>query len=146
MFPVATEVETILIQASPFHHRYAPYSKFRVGAALLCSDGKIFSGANVENSSYGLTVCAERCAIFHAVSCGARAFKAVVVTTDITESTVYPCGACRQVMSEFGNFDVYCLKANGQLSRTTLGELIPHAFSPQDLSKGQGRGEAELET
>ncbi|PXF46137.1 Cytidine deaminase [Gracilariopsis chorda] len=124
---------------------YAPYSKFRVGAALLSSDGMIYPGANVENSSYGLTVCAERCAVFHAASCGARSFRAIVITTDISESTVYPCGACRQVMSEFGNFDVYCLRANGQISRTTLNDLIPYAFSPSDLSKGQGMAEEEEE-
>lgn len=123
---------------------YAPYSNFRVGAALLANNGAVYSGCNVENSSYGLTVCAERTAVFNAVSEGARGFKAVVVTTDITDSFVYPCGACRQVMSEFGNFDVYCLRPNGKIARTTLADLIPFAFSPRDLSKGRGKGENDV--
>lgn len=88
-------------------------------------------------------MCAERTALFTAVSNGARAFRAICVTTDIADQTVYPCGACRQVMSEFGNFDVYLLRANGKVSRTTLHDLIPFAFSPQQLSKGQGKGEQE---
>lgn len=138
----AEQLDELLAEADKAKMKaYAPYSKFRVGAALLADNGTIYSGANVENSSYGLTVCAERSTLFHAVSKGARSFQAIVVTTDISESFVYPCGACRQVMSEFGNFDVYCLRPNGKVSRTTLADLIPFAFSPSDLSKGQGRGD-----
>lgn len=116
---------------------YAPYSKFRVGAALLDTNGKIFPGTNVENSSYGMTVCAERTAVFRAVTEGSLSFRAIVVTTDISESVVYPCGACRQVMSEFGNLDIYCLRPNGKVTRTTLEDLMPMAFSSTQLNQGQ---------
>lgn len=123
------------------HDRYAPYSKFRVGASLLSADGTTtFSGCNVENSSYGLCVCAERCAVFSAVAAGHTSFKAMVVTTDVTDGFTYPCGACRQVLSEFGtgNFDVYCLQPNGRVARTTVHNLIPFAFSKADLANGAG--------
>ncbi|KAI0567613.1 Cytidine and deoxycytidylate deaminase [Gracilaria domingensis] len=103
----------------------------------------LLTGRQQKQTRYGLTVCAERSAIFHAASCGARSFRAIVITTDIAESHVYPCGACRQVMSEFGNFDVYLLRANGRVSRTTLNELIPYAFSPKDLNKEQEKAEEE---
>jgi cytidine deaminase len=121
--------------------RYAPYSHFRVGAAILSNDGKtIFSGCNVENSSYGLTVCAERVAVFSAAAAGHLSFLAIVVTSDVTDSFTYPCGACRQVLSEFGagNLDVYCLQPNGRVSRTTLRDLIPFAFSKAELDRGTG--------
>lgn len=92
---------------------------------------------------YGMTVCAERTAVFRAVSEGALTFRAIVVTTDISDSVVYPCGACRQVMSEFGNLDIYCLRPNGKITRSTLDDLMPMAFSSAQLSQGQGKAEEE---
>jgi cytidine deaminase len=122
---------------------YAPYSNFRVGAALLSADGETtFSGCNVENSSYGLTICAERVAVFSAAAAGHTKFSAIVVTSDVEGKFTYPCGACRQVMSEFGvdgNFDVYCLQPNGRVSRTTLKDLLPFAFSKTELELGTGK-------
>jgi len=112
---------------------YAIYSNFRVGAAVLSSSGVIYQGCNVENSSYGLTVCAERCAVFKAANNGERKLIAVVVTSDITDKFTYPCGACRQVLSEFSTRHVYCLKPNGDLAYISLSELLPHAFGPDSL-------------
>jgi len=106
---------------------YAPYSKFRVGAALLCNDGKIFTGVNIENRSFGLTVCAERNAIGAAVSSGIRSFTALAVSTPDSQSPVGPCGACRQVLSEFMQPDApVCFGGSGSaLVNTTVGELYP---------------------
>jgi cytidine deaminase len=107
---------------------YAPYSKFRVGAAVLSRDGGIFTGCNVENASYGLTVCAERSAIFKAVSEGASGFDAVAICTD-TDSPVTPCGACRQVLAEFNlSMTVVCCTPSGQRALYSLFELLPHSF------------------
>lgn len=114
---------------------YADYSKFRVGAALLAADGSIFSGCNVENSSYGLTMCAERVAVFTAVAAGVTSFRAVVVTHDAKGTYVYPCGACRQVLSEFGDMDVYCVSPDGKVARSRLSQLLPQAFSKAELDK-----------
>lgn len=88
-------------------------------------------------------MCAERTAIFHAVNSGSRCFRAVVVTTDVPECSVYPCGACLQVLSEFGNFDVYCLRPDGGISRNTLNELMPYVFSSAQLVKGKTKSEKE---
>lgn len=110
---------------------YAPYSKFLVGAALLCRDGKVFHGCNVENASYGLCNCAERTALFSAVAAGYRArdFAAIAVTGD-TEGPIAPCGACRQVMIELGGPDMAVILTNlhGARMDTTAGEQLPHAF------------------
>lgn len=104
---------------------YAPYSKFHVGAALLGADGVIYHGCNVENLSFGLTICAERNAVAQAVAAGCRSFTALVVVAD-TREPVSPCGACRQVMAEFGDFPI--LMATKETSEeTTLGILLPRA-------------------
>ncbi|AFG35230.1 cytidine deaminase [Fervidobacterium pennivorans subsp. shakshaketiis] len=116
---------------------YAPYSQFHVGAALLTKSGKVYIGANVENASYGLTNCAERTAIFSAVANGEREFDTLVVIAD-TEKPVAPCGACRQVMAEFGNFKVILTNLKGEVLETTVSELLPYAFD-----KGNLRGKDE---
>ena len=109
---------------------YAPYSGFHVGAALLCKDGTIFTGCNIENSAYGPTNCAERTAIFKAVSEGFREFEAIAIISDSKQPTA-PCGVCRQVMAEFcsRDFQVLMLGCEGIQRTASLGELLPYAFS-----------------
>jgi cytidine deaminase len=116
-------------------HAYAPYSGFRVGAAVLGTNGEIYAGANVENASFGLTICAERSAIFQAVARGARRIEAVVVYTP-TPVAASPCGACRQVIHEFGPdaLIVCCTDDDAAERRYTLGELLPGAFGPDHLA------------
>ena len=112
---------------------YAPYSHFHVGAALLAADGRIFSGCNVENASFGLTVCAERTALFTAVAAGARRFRGIVVVTS-NDAPVTPCGACRQVLHEFQpSFEVRCYGQTGAELITSAAELLPHAFMSTDF-------------
>ena len=108
---------------------YCPYSRFPVGAAVRAGDGRVFAGCNVENASFGLTVCAERNAIFNAVSAGAREITALVVYTP-TDSPVTPCGACRQVLFEFGKTaDVVCVCAGAHRLTFKASELLPHGFT-----------------
>ncbi len=119
-----------LIQAalSARSRAYAPYSGFRVGAALLTGGGSIFTGCNIENSSYGLTCCAERVALFKAVSEGERDFAAMAVVSD-SDEFCSPCGACRQVMAEFGEgIMVYMCRNNGEYRLKTAGQLLPARF------------------
>lgn len=112
---------------------YAPYSRFPVGAAVLADDGRVFTGANIENASYGLTSCAERNAIFAAVFAGVREIVAVAIHTP-TAAPVSPCGACRQVINEFGANTVVVSCCDGDVERRwTIGELLPGAFGPRDL-------------
>lgn len=112
---------------------YAPYSQFKVGAALMTSDGLIFSGANVENASYGLTVCAERVAVFNAVTKCRQDIVALAVVTD-TENLAFPCGACRQVLVEFGpDIKVVIANTKGRYLETTAEKLLPHAFDKRFL-------------
>ncbi|XP_044040422.1 zgc:103586 isoform X1 [Siniperca chuatsi] len=115
---------------------YCRYSRFPVGAAILTADGAIITGCNVENASYGLTVCAERTAIQRAVVEGHRQFTAIAVTCDIKDRFVGPCGACRQVLMEFGSdWTIYLTKPDGSYKETSLSELLPLAFSPAHLTK-----------
>jgi len=112
---------------------YAPYSKFRVGAAVLTGSGKIFSGCNVENASYGLCNCAERTAIFSAIAAGERKLKAIMVYTP-TPLANMPCGACRQVINEFGpEALVSSICDSASRIETTIPALLPAAFGPADL-------------
>jgi cytidine deaminase len=113
---------------------YAPYSNYRVGAALLTSTGDVFSGANVENAAYPTSICAERVAIFKAVSEGQRQFQVIAV---VTENGGSPCGSCRQVLAEFG-LETLVLIADAQgrvVQEMTVAELLPGAFRPADLGK-----------
>ena len=107
---------------------YAPYSKFLVGAAVLAKSGKIYTGCNIENASYGLTVCAERNALFSAVGAGEREFTALCVVGD-TEAPISPCGACRQVMAEFKVPRIILANLRGDVKEYTLEELLPYGFS-----------------
>lgn len=113
---------------------YSPYSHFAVGAAILTSDGRIFAGANIENASFGLTNCAERTAIFKAISEGATEITQVVVYTPTGEPTT-PCGACRQVIREFGKADLRCVSIcdSEQRLEATLEALLPKSFGPEYL-------------
>ncbi|MFD3447693.1 cytidine deaminase [Microbacteriaceae bacterium 4G12] len=115
---------------------YVPYSKFKVGAALLTTDGKVHLGCNVENASYGLSNCAERTAFFKAVSEGDTKFAALAIVAD-TLGPVSPCGACRQVIAEFCSPDmkVYLTNLHGDVEETTVGKLLPGAFLPEDLNE-----------
>eukprot|EP01155_Anaeramoeba_flamelloides_P022685 Anaeramoba_flamelloidesa60_1335.p2 GENE.a60_1335~~a60_1335.p2 ORF type:complete len:240 (-),score=50.03 a60_1335:177-896(-) len=110
---------------------YSPYSKFKVGAALLGTNNEIYCGANIENVSYGLTICAERSAFFHAASKGCREFKALVITSSGVEDFTYPCGACRQVIVEWGQFPVILYRLQDKAIKVTTGfGLLPEAFTP----------------
>ena len=116
---------------------YAPYSRFRVGAAVLAG-GQLFTGTNVENASYGLTICAERAAVFAAIAAGQRTMDAVAVVTDTPVPTA-PCGACRQVLREFApagnpaNLVVVCANLEGATSVHKLSDLLPNDFGPESL-------------
>ncbi|XP_051027915.1 cytidine deaminase [Acomys russatus] len=115
---------------------YCPYSHFPVGAALLTRDGRIFSGCNVENACYPLGVCAERTAIQKAISEGYKDFRAIAIASDLQEEFISPCGACRQVMREFGtDWAVYMTKPDGTYVVRTVRELLPASFGPEDLQK-----------
>ncbi len=111
---------------------YSPYSHFKVGAVLLTKSGKLYTGTNVENASYGLTICAERVAMTKAVSEGDKDFDTLVVIAD-TDTPVSPCGACRQFMAEFGNFKVILVNTKGEIKETTVEELLPYMFKKDDL-------------
>jgi cytidine deaminase len=112
---------------------YAPYSKFRVGCALEAEDGRVFVGCNVENASYGLTICAERAAVCAAVAAGAHRFRRAVVVSD-ADPPAAPCGACRQVLSEFGReLRVEGVSPAGTVS-WTIAELLPSAFGKEQLA------------
>ena len=108
---------------------YAPYSRFRVGAALLCADGTVYTGCNIENATYGATICAERTAVFKAVSEGHRDFVMLAITSD-SETFTAPCGICRQVLAEFCPDELPVLMSDreGRFRKMLLGELLPEAF------------------
>ncbi|RBW68965.1 cytidine deaminase [Bacillus taeanensis] len=114
---------------------YAPYSKFKVGAALLTEDGKVYHGCNIENAAYSLCNCAERTALFKAHSEGDRKYELLVVVAD-TERPVPPCGACRQVISELCDPEMKVILTNlkDNIQEISVKELLPGAFSPEDLN------------
>ena len=120
---------------------YAPYSRFAVGAALLCEDGRVFLGCNVENAAYPVTCCAERAALFAAVSAGARRFRAIAVSGaplgQEPEAPCPPCGVCRQALREFcapKEMRVYLDAPGGGMAETTLQALLPESFGPENLA------------
>ncbi|SFG27429.1 cytidine deaminase [Lachnospiraceae bacterium C7] len=117
---------------------YSPYSHFRVGAALLTKDGHVFTGCNIENAGLTATNCAERTAIFKAISEGYKDFEAIAICGD-ADDYLYPCGVCRQVMVEFcdlNNFKVILVNTEDDYKEFSLGELMPGAFTPNELEKG----------
>jgi cytidine deaminase len=115
---------------------YVPYSKFKVGAALLTNDGKVYHGCNIENAAYSMCNCAERTALFKAYSEGDKDFQMIAVVAD-TNRPVPPCGACRQVISELcsPSMKVVLTNLNGDVQELTVHELLPGAFSPEDLNE-----------
>jgi len=122
-------------------HAYVKASGFRVGAAVRTRDGRVFTGCNVENASYGLTICAERAAVCAAVAAGAREIVAVAVATGLVQPAS-PCGACRQVLAEFrprrGDMVVVLAGSRGRRQRLALATLLPRAFTFGDVAKGRG--------
>jgi cytidine deaminase len=136
MRPTKQEIDDLITRAIMVRRNaYAPYSKYAVGAALISGSGKIYEGANVENAVYSLGICAERTAIFKAVSAGERTIRFLVVATENGGS---PCGACRQVIYEFGK-DVIVMTVNGDgkvVLEAPISEFLPHSFGPDDLSSG----------
>jgi cytidine deaminase len=136
MSKLTDEERRVLIELANEARRraYAPYSKYQVGAALRTCSGRIYTGCNIENSAYPTSICAERVAVFKAVSEGEWKFEVIAVVTPNGGS---PCGSCRQVLAEFG-LDTIVLIANGEgklLKEITLAELLPGAFTPKDLPR-----------
>lgn len=129
----ATGDETLLSLAQQaMKNSYSPYSHYAVGAALLASDGRVFLGCNIENASFGLTNCAERTALFKAVSEGELEFTTIAIASN--GSMPYPCGACRQALNEFApQLRVLVIDGSGNVDKTTLPALLPHGFGPKDL-------------
>lgn len=119
---------------------YVPYSHFHVGAALLTEDGELYTGCNIENASYTPTVCAERTAIFKAVSEGHKKIKTIAIVGD--SDPTYPCGVCRQVIREFGmNAEIIIAKSPDNYKTYTLEELLPYSFGPEDLRQAKDESE-----
>ena len=123
---------------------YSPYSHYRVGAALLCDDGSVVKGCNIENASYSATICAERSAVFAAVSAGKRCFKALAIAGGnededyVTSDYAYPCGICRQVLREFtdpGSFTIIVARSIEDYKDFTLEQLLPDSFGPDNLKQ-----------
>jgi cytidine deaminase len=132
-FMETTLVRSLITAAAAARgHAYAPYSRFQVGAAVLAG-GEVYTGCNVENASYGLTICAERSAVFAAVAAGRRRIDAVAVVSDAPAPTA-PCGACRQVLHEFGPEMQVIMAGGGGTVTRPLRELLPLAFGPEDLT------------
>ncbi len=132
------QIPALVAAATQVRERaWAPYSQFHVGAALLCEDGTVFTGCNVENASYGLTICAERTAVAKAVSEGQRRFAAIVIVTDMDEPAS-PCGMCRQTLAEFApGLPVVLAGLTGVRRDTNLATLLPGAFTPEALQRYQ---------
>ena len=134
-----TPIELVNLAKEARSRAYVPYSGFAVGAALLCKDGKIYEGCNIENAAFGPTICAERVAVFKAVYDGERDFEAIAVVGGRAGEEITglfpPCGVCRQVLREFCGLDfkLYMGKENNEFVESTLGELLPYSFSGADM-------------
>lgn len=125
--------ELVKLAIAAKENAYVPYSKFRVGAALLAKNGKVYTGCNIESASYTPTNCAERTAYFKAVSEGVREFEAIAITSDVDGYT-YPCGVCRQVMREFSTeLKIIIANTEDEYKEYTLDEIFPFGFGPEDL-------------
>lgn len=125
--------ELVMKAKEAMEHAYVPYSKFKVGAALLTDDDKIYTGCNVENASFGATNCAERTAIFKAVSEGPLKIKAIAIVSSSNEVT-YPCGICRQVIAEFmTEGDIIFENSKGEIKVIPFNEILPYSFTQKDL-------------
>ena len=132
-----TDQALIDLAFSMLERSYAPYSHFPVGAALLCADGTVFTGCNVENAAYGSTICAERTALVKAVSEGRRDGFVRIAIAGRGEEYCWPCGACRQMLYEFApDITVLCARGDGAFTSLPLGELLPHGFGPASLGDG----------
>ena len=117
-------------------YSYVPYSNFPVGAALLCADGRVFTGCNVENAAFGSTVCAERTALLKAVSEGHRDDWVAIAIAGRGEDYCWPCGACRQMLYEFApDLRVLAARGDGEFQAVSLADLLPHGFGPKSLEK-----------
>ena len=128
-----TDRELLNLAREAKENAYVPYSHFAVGAALECADGQVVCGCNVENAAFGSTICAERTALVSAVSRGLREFTRIAVWADSREYPM-PCGACRQVLSEFApSMEVLCARGDGRYVSYRLSDLLPAAFLPQNL-------------
>ena len=129
-----TDQELVKLAFNMHRFSYVPYSRFPVGAALLCGDGRVFTGCNVENAAYGSTICAERTALVKAVSEGRRTGFERLAVVGRGADYCWPCGACRQMLYEFApELVVLVGRGDGQFVRTTLRELLPHGFGPASL-------------
>lgn len=132
--------ELIKIAKKAMENAYVPYSHFRVGAALVTENDEIYTGCNIENASYGGTNCAERTALFKAISEGKQHFKKIVVISDSDDYT-YPCGICRQVLSEFGiNIEVIVANNKEEYRTHKLSDILPYAFTHEELERSSLNG------
>lgn len=130
-----TDRQLVDLARSMLDYAYAPYSHFPVGAALLCADGSVYTGCNVENAAYGSSLCAERTALVKAVSEGHREDWVKLAIVGQGNAPCWPCGACRQMLSEFHpQLPLLVARGDGSYVRTTLDQLLPHSFSPHSLS------------
>lgn len=114
-------------------YSYSPYSKFKVGAALITAEGKVFTGCNIESASYTPTICAERVALSKAVSEGYKDIKAIAISG--SSDATFPCGVCRQFLIEFGDMDVIVVKSESEYEKYKLSDLLPHSFDSGDLNQ-----------
>ena len=135
-----TDKELVLKAIDSMKNSYSPYSRFKVGAALLTENGKIYTGCNIENVAFGPSICAERVAFFKAISEGEKNFSKIAVVggkNGIISSATPPCGVCRQVMREFcsDDFEILIVRENENYDKVLLKDLLPHSFKPEILSK-----------